>query len=380
MRDTGVSPWLVVIGLALLLHGYLGWRLLSPLPLWAQGLGWGLMLVSVILQPLAIMPTRPAGLPHTLQVAGWLCMGLMSFLLVFTLLRDVMLLTASLWGGNTLDLQLGSALGVVALAVGATMWGWVQAIRTPAVRTVQVSLAQLSTALEGFTIVQLSDVHVGSTIRQDFLRPVVERVNALNADLVVLTGDVVDGSVPRLRPHTALLAQLQSRYGTYVVNGNHEYYSGEAQWADEYRHLGLQLLKNQHEVIWHQGSPLVVAGVTDFSAARFNRSEASDPRLALAGAPAEALKILLAHQPRSAAAAEQAGADLQLSGHTHGGQYWPWMYFVPLQQPYVAGLYQQGRLQVYVSRGTGFWGPPVRLGSVSEITRLVLTRHVDENI
>src|SRR5690606_8523627 len=157
--------------------------------------------------------------------------------------------------------------------------------------------------------------------------------------------------------------------------GNHEYYSGAEQWVNAYRALGMKVLMNQHEVLELAGERLVIAGVTDFTAAHFIASHASNPRLALRGAPANAaLRILLAHQPRSAIAAAEAGFDLQLSGHTHGGQFWPWKYFVPMQQPYVAGLYRHERMWVYVSRGTGYWGPPMRVGAPSEITciRLVM--------
>jgi len=135
------------------------------------------------------------------------------------------------------------------------------------------------------------------------------------------------------------------------------------------------VLLNQHQVIEHGGCKLVLAGVTDFSAERFDAAQASDPAAALRGAPADAaLRILMAHQPRSAPAAAAAGFDLQLSGHTHGGQFWPWQYFVTLQQPYVHGLHRLGRLAVYVSRGTGYWGPPMRIGAKSEITLIRLVR------
>ncbi len=372
MRQALISPWLLVMAMFLLLHAYVGWRLFAPLQGPFRWAGFALLLASALLVPVAMLPDRhPLAVPG-LQVAGWVLMGLMSFLLVLTLLRDVVLGAGALLGLGWQPWAVPSTGLVVFLAVLATGWGLMQARRTPPVKTVEITLAHLPPALDGLTLVQLSDVHVGRTIRQSFLQPVVERVNALQPDLIVLTGDLVDGSVARLRPHTALLGQLRARHGTFVVNGNHEYYSGEAQWAQEYQRLGLHLLKNQHRIIEHSGAKLVLAGVTDYSAGRFNAAEASDPAKALAGAPDGLVRILLAHQPRSAMAAAAAGFDLQLSGHTHGGQYWPWMYAVPLQQPFVAGLYRLGRLQVYVSRGTGYWGPPVRFAAPSEITRIVL--------
>ena len=180
-------------------------------------------------------------------------------------------------------------------------------------------------------------------------------------------------AVSELSPHTAPLARLTARHGAYLVTGNHEYYSGEPAWTAEFRRLGLHVLMNEHVVLNHHGAALVVAGVTDYSAHHFDPAQRSDPSTALAGAPPGAgAKLLLAHQPRTAPAASAAGFDLQLSGHTHGGQFWPWNLFVRLQQPFTAGLHRLNHLWVYVSRGTGYWGPPKRLGVPSEITRLRL--------
>jgi predicted MPP superfamily phosphohydrolase len=175
-------------------------------------------------------------------------------------------------------------------------------------------------------------------------------------------------------PHAALRAGSASRHGTYFVTGNHEYYSGAGAWIAELERLGARVLVNEHVLLQHDGAQVAVAGVTDFSAHYFDPSHRSDPRIALAGAPAGAVKVLLAHQPRTAAAAAEAGFDLQLSGHTHGGQFWPWNLFVRLQQPFTAGLERLGRMWVYISRGTGYWGPPMRFGIPSEITRIRLVR------
>ena len=192
--------------------------------------------------------------------------------------------------------------------------------------------------------------------------------------MVAITGDVVDGSVRDLAHHTEPLARLESRHGTYVVTGNHEYYSGAHEWIRELRRLGTRVLLNEHVVLDHDGAKLAVAGVTDYSAHHFDPSHKSDPHAAVAGAPSDALKVLLAHQPRSASVAAEAGYHLQLSGHTHGGQFWPWNFFVRLQQPFTAGLNRLGRMWVYINRGAGYWGPPMRFGVPSEITLLRLVR------
>jgi predicted MPP superfamily phosphohydrolase len=195
--------------------------------------------------------------------------------------------------------------------------------RVAPVVEVMVALAGLPKELEGFTIAQISDLHVGPTIKRNFVAAVVDRVNRLQADMVAITGDVVDGSVPDLAHHTEPLARLVSRHGTYFVTGNHEYYSGAHEWIREFERLGARVLMNEHVVLDHDGAALTVAGVTDWSAHHFDPSHKSDPHAAGEGAPAHALKVLLAHQPRSALSAEAAGYHLQLSGHTHGGQFWP---------------------------------------------------------
>jgi predicted MPP superfamily phosphohydrolase len=257
--------------------------------------------------------------------------------------------------------------------VAITLWGFVNARRTARVVRVDVPVAGLPHALDGFTIAQVSDVHVGPTIKRPFVEAIVATVNRLEVDLVAVTGDLVDGSVRELADHVAPLAGLRSREGSFFVTGNHEYYSGAAAWVDELRRLGLTVLMNEHVVVRRGDAALVVAGVTDFGAGHFDRAEASDPRAALAGSPANAaLRLLLAHQPRSAAAAEAAGFDLQLSGHTHGGQFLPWNFLVRLQQPFTAGLHRWRRMWVYTSRGAGYWGPPKRFGAPSEITLLRL--------
>lgn len=358
------------------LHAYIGWRLLPALPIGRVGMLVGILLLglSTLLIPsgmLARFLVSRQTLADRLSWAGSLCMGLFSSLLVLTLLRDLLLLVA-----GSPPLASATAIGVVVGASLLTLIGFVNARRLARVVRVDIPLAGLPAQLEGFTIAQISDIHVGPTIKGGYVGAIVDRVNSLGADLIAITGDLVDGSVPQLAAHTAPLARLVARHGTYVVTGNHEYYSGALAWMAEFERLGLRGLMNEHVVIEHDGGHLVLAGVTDYSAHVFDLAQRSDPHAALAGSPAGLLRILLAHQPRSAHAAESAGFDLQLSGHTHGGQFWPWNLFVSLQQPFTAGLHRLGRLWVYTSRGTGYWGPPKRFGAPSEITllRLILSK------
>ncbi len=362
-----VAP--ILIGL----HAYIGWRLLPALPISMTGaVAGGLLLgLSALLIPLGMLARffvpQPA-VADRISWAGLLVMGLFSSVLVLTLMRDLFLLTAettpSLAGTTATAVLLGAAL--------LTAIGFINARRVAQVVRVDVPLADLLPPLAGFKIVQISDIHVGPTIKGDYVAAIVDRVNSLEADLIAITGDIVDGSVLRLSTHTAPLARLRARHGVFVVTGNHEYHSGALKWMAEFQRLGLRGLMNEHVVIEHDGALMVVAGVTDYSAHLFDLAQRSDPLAALAGSPEGIPRILLAHQPRTAPAAASAGFDLQLSGHTHGGQFWPWNLFVGLQQPFTAGLHRFGPLWVYTSRGTGYWGPPKRFGAPSEITLLRL--------
>ena len=370
--------------ISFLVHAYVAWRLIPAL---AEFTGWQigvalLVITSAICLQLGLNGWRNRRREATrggdlTMVAAFVTMGFLSSLLVLTLLRDVAL--ASLWIGSQLNLPIPvstfavwSALAVPAAALLMTLWGLINARRTARVVAVDVPIKDLPASLHGFTIAQISDIHVGPTIKGDYLKSIVGAVNRLDADMVAVTGDLVDGSVAQLRSHVAPLAGLTSRHGTYFVTGNHEYYSGVTAWVAELRGLGVNVLLNEHVVLQHNNGVLVIAGVTDHSGHHFDESHRSDPAASIASAPDDVLRILLAHQPRSAAAALQAGFQLQLSGHTHGGQFWPWNFFVRLQQPFTAGLHRLQTLWVYTSRGTGYWGPPKRFGAPSEITHLRL--------
>ena len=363
-----------VLLLSAALLAYIGLRLLAPFGAAAQATGALVLAVFLVLLPRSWWIREGRSLWRVL--VPWLAIGIFSWLIVLTLARDLVLLGAA----AALDpvpyqaLVRASALTVMGLVPAITIVGYFMARRVAAVRDVEVPIANLPAALEGFTIVQVTDIHVGPTIKREFVQRIVKRVNGLGADMVAITGDLVDGSVADLAPHTAPLARLSSRHGTYFVTGNHEYYSGAQAWIEELRRLGAHVLLNEHAVIEHSGARIVVAGVTDYSAHHYNPAHRTDPAGAVAGAPRDAVKVLLAHQPRSARRAREAGFDLQLSGHTHGGQFWPWNFFVPLQQPYTAGLHRLGRMWIYISRGTGYWGPPMRFGIPSEITRIRLKR------
>jgi hypothetical protein len=381
----------IVLAVLGLLYGYTGWRLIQALRLtspWSI-LAWVLVAVLLVL-PLATLRLRDAALPTWLhQAMAWVgYLGLGFFCLAFTLclMRDLGWLIfrggealASLTGAGPIDperralLSRGTALAVLAASAIGTGYGWYAARHRLQVFRVEVPLAGLPPAFDGFRLVQISDLHVGLTIDRELVCRVVETVNGLAPDLIALTGDLVDGEVAHLRTEVASLAGLRAPHGAFFVTGNHEYYNDDPlAWLKEIRRLGFTVLLNEHRIVERNGARLVIAGVTDHSSGDRLEGHRSDVAAAVAGAPADLVRLLLAHQPRSIEAAARVGCHLQLSGHTHGGQFIPWTFVVPLQQPYLAGLHRHGDTWIYVNRGAGYWGPPLRLGVPAEVTELTL--------
>ena len=278
-------------------------------------------------------------------------------------------------GGATLDAPTASrALAGVAslVAVALVGSGAMRGLGRPIVRRVKVPIRDLPTAFEGFSIVQLSDVHVGPVIRRPFVEKLVKEVAALSPDLIAITGDLVDGSVNELKEEVAPLAELSAPHGVFFVTGNHEYFSGADAWVAHVESLGISALRNRHVVLEKNGERLVLAGIDDAHAPRFGG--VTDLGAALKDRDPALPVILLAHQPRSVEHASKAGVALQISGHTHGGQMQPFGALVRIEQPFLRGLHRVGDTAVWVSEGTGTWGPPLRVGTQSEISVIELTR------
>ncbi len=273
--------------------------------------------------------------------------------------------------GRRLFLSRTLAGGAVIASGGLGGYGVWRAYAPPVVSEVPIRLRGLPRALDGFSIVQLTDIHVGNLIERRFMDELVARANALRPDLVAITGDLVDGSVPHLGPAVAALADLKARYGRWFITGNHEYYSGDEAWVGFLESIGIPTLRNRHVQIGDAGGSFDLIGVDDWSLRGSPRGYDLDQ--AIAGRDPERAGVLLAHQPANFRAATEKGIGLQLSGHTHGGQLFPFTLLVGIQWEHRAGLYQHGDSSIYVSRGCGFWGPPMRVGAPPEIVKVVLT-------
>jgi predicted MPP superfamily phosphohydrolase len=267
------------------------------------------------------------------------------------------------------------AVGVLGVWLGLLVWGFVEARRVPRVRRVDVTLPRLGDGLDGTRLVLLTDTHYGPIDRSRWSAKVTAVVNSLDPDIVCHTGDIADGTVDRRREQAVHLGDVKARLARAYVTGNHEYFGDAISWLDYMQELGWEPLHNRHIMVERDGSRLVLAGVDDITAVGSDTGHRADHAGALAGADPDLPIVLLAHQPKQISDAVQHGIDLQLSGHTHGGQIWPFHLLVRTDQPVLQGLTRHGgRTQLYTSRGTGFWGPPLRIFAPSEITLLTLRR------
>jgi len=338
----------------------------------APTLAWTLLLAAALLPALPLL----RGHRSAAHWSGYAILAVMSTMFVLVIIGDVVRGAYGLarWAISThaswpmLDPRTLS-LTILAAAAALSVVGIVQA-RCPRVRHVRMPVDDLPPELEGYRIVQWSDVHVGPTIRRAFVESLVERTNALQPDAVAITGDLVDGYADDLRDEVQPMRDLRTRDGVFYVTGNHEYYWRAGEWIPLLQSLGLDFLKNEHRVIARGNARLAIAGVTDPVGRDTHKP---DPDRALAGTPADAVKVLLSHRPQTAEAASRLGAHLQLSGHTHGGQFFPFNLVIHKFQPIAKGLHRVGRTWLYVNRGTGYWGPPTRLAVGGEITVVTLS-------
>ena len=263
------------------------------------------------------------------------------------------------------------ALPILGLTASAKATGILTA-RKPEIIRQEVYLKRLPEEFDGYRIAQISDLHVGLTIRRDFVESVVELTNSENPDSITLTGDIMDGTVPLLSEDMDPIKKLKAKDNVYFITGNHEYYSGALPWIKYFANAGFITLLNDNHKIKRGSAQIAMCGINDRSAHRIIPDHQSDAFKATANLPPETCKIMLAHQPRSVYDVEKVDCDLMLSGHTHGGQFFPWSLLVYFAHPYVKGYYDHHGMKVYVNQGTGYWGPPLRLGTKSEITMITL--------
>lgn len=383
-----------------LMYYYVGNRILEGLamPVTLKVLFWILIFFLTLLTPISYVVSlflEDSDWQKPFSYIAFTSLGFLTILFTLILMHDFSMTIlsgfyriTSLFNGVSNEVQdsggsglnrkdfiismLKPAMGL--MAVSLTGYGVYKAVHRIEVKKVDIPVLDLHPELESFRIVQISDVHIGPTIKKEFLDSIVSRINELSPDIVVITGDLVDGSVHKLKHHITPLEKLQPRYGSFFVTGNHEYYSGVTSWLPEIRNLGINVLMNENQIINHKSAKLLVAGVTDYKAHTILPSHASDPEKAIFSKENTHFKLLLAHQPNSIYEAAVVGFDLQLSGHTHGGQYFPGNILIHLFQKFVAGLYKQDNTWLYVSSGTGYWGPPIRIGAPAEITLIHLRK------
>lgn len=366
----------IVLSITAGIHYFL-WVRLARDPAWSapivRGMGWALAALAASI-PLGLIAarslSRTAAAPFSWIAYGW--MGVMFILFLTLLPMELVRVGARVAGVDperrvALARILAGAAGVIGLLESGV--GVASVLSRVAVKQVRVPLAKLPKGLSGYTIVQLTDIHVGPTIGRAFIEQIVRTTNALAPDVIAITGDLVDGSVASLGDLVEPLKELRAKDGVFFVTGNHEYYSGVDAWIAHIRTLGIRVLRNER-VELRDG--LDLAGVDDTSAHNFGHGHGQDVPRAMAGRDESRALVLLAHQPKAVVDASKHGVDLQLSGHTHGGQIWPWGYAVRLDQPHVAGLHDHQGTAIYVSAGTGYWGPPMRVGAPAEITRIEL--------
>jgi len=386
--------FIITTSVLVLAYIYIGKRVISPAPFSRKikKILWVFLMLLPLLMPLSFGLRFAFKNSLWIDLVGWIAFTIFaffSFIVAFLLLRDLIALlivlitrikksithTVKEYDPERRQFIINSVnLGIIGSSALMTGYGIHEARRDPILKEITIAIASLPEGLEGLRIAQISDLHVGPTIKRAFVQSVVEDTNRLNADIIVCTGDLVDDLISNIHKDVLPIKELSAPHGVYFITGNHEYYVGAQPWIEAIDKLGLTVLLNNHVIIEHNSENLVLAGVSDYTSGQFIPEHASDPNKALINAPKNLVKILLAHQPRSIFSASQAGFDLQISGHTHGGQYFPWNLLVTLGQPYVKGLHKHNNTWIYINQGTGYWGPPVRVGVPSEITLFKLTR------
>lgn len=310
---------------------------------------------------------KTKSLHRFIQFTSYTLLGMYLILLFILLVKDLIL-----YFGHFSDYGWQLTVGALGLALLFTFIGFFTSQKKPCVKEVEIKIDRLPSKFKGLKIVQLSDVHVSGTIKKPFVEKIVKMTNDLNPDLIALTGDFVDGFPSDLKDEMTPFLELKSKHGVYFCPGNHDYYWGFEEWMNEYRKLNFQVLLNESREIKVEDQKILIGGVHDLASNRIDKNFVCDPDLAFKNADNDEFKILLAHQPKSVHLIKKSSIDLVLSGHTHAGQFFPGSLLIFLFQPYVKGLHKIKNLFLYINQGTGYWGPPNRFGTYSEITLITL--------
>lgn len=367
--------WFLIgaVAVLLLLFCFLGFRI--------TGMGmysWVIaaIIVGLILfYPLVWYDVMPEGLNRIVRSIIHFDMGILSLLIAQIVIRDLVFLPIKIFKPEISNYAFSksSTITFFVIFVISLIIAHVNALRGPEVLRVEVPIKDLPKDLEGYSIIQISDLHAGAGIDRKYVENVVEKINNLEADVVVMTGDIADGNFEKYKDNVEPLSKLSKKRPVIYITGNHEFILDSGIWINYFQQLGAKVLLNQHTLITKGASRILFAGVIDPEVKEVDQNKGPDIGESLAGSPKTDIKILLAHQPNIAESASKH-FDLQLSGHTHGGQFFPWNKVIKLLQPYASGLKKSGDMWVYTNSGTGFWGPPFRLGTRSEITILKLKR------
>lgn len=380
MKTWGLLVFAGIVTLVLGLVHWLIWNRLVRDALWPSPWGRNFTLVFIALGltiPAAIITMRfaPRIVNGPLAWVGYSWMGFIFYFFVLVLTSDICRGLFGILNALPQDperrqfLARAISAGIVSLSGVIGIGGLIKAARGFVIQRVRVPMEKFPASANGYSIAQITDLHVGPTLGVSYVEDVVREANALNPDLIVITGDLVDGSVEQLREHVEPLRRLSARDGVFFVTGNHEYYSGAVEWIAHLESLGIRVLRNERVDI---RGIFDLAGVDDISAERMQPGHGQDMVKATQGRDTSRALVLLAHQPKSLKDAVLAGVDLQISGHVHGGQIFPFNWLAHLDQPYISGLHQKEKTWIYVSAGTGYWGPPMRVGTTAEIARIEL--------
>ena len=365
-------------------YSYVGWRMVWTLqvPFLYKSI---LMIIFILFYCLTIITfifyfnKIENNITRIIAWLGYTGLGTVSLLFFIQICVDLISIIKTMFlGENNFDPHRRAFLGLSAktivggIAGIGSIWGMYQALKEPVIKRVEIKIEGLPESLKGFRMAQITDLHVGSMITGKFVERVTRKIQELNADMLFFTGDAADGSVQSYGEHMQSLGEIHPKYGKYFVTGNHEYYSDMNGWLGLIEKLGFKILVNESQNVMVNDATIMITGIPDRGGGHFSSFHKTDMKKALGGMNPSDFKILLAHQPKDVEYALKYGFDLQLSGHTHGGQYFPFSLLVQLAHPFIKGLHKRENTWIYINQGTGYWGPPLRIGTEPEITEIVL--------